>query len=150
MILNTLQKDGSSGLRKNTKKMILLVSAAAALAAPAPAGAKLLAATYNEGLEPHAVLQGKTKALPKPKSITVEFSGLIREAVMTGNFKVVCLRGSKTAFSRTFPLMGATPARRTVAIQPGFDSCRVATASARFADPFVEGSLQIRATGKSG
>jgi hypothetical protein len=128
--------------RKSPWRLAALVTVAAALAAPATAGAKLLVETYNEGLQPSVFLDGTSSAISNPKRITVEFSSS-HEAELVGWFAIKCDRGR----ARSYSLSDVSPARRTVRIggQPG--KCRVVGASARFADPLDEGWIKLRASG---
>lgn len=126
-------------------RLAALVTVAAALAAPATAGAKLLVETYNEGLQPSVVLDGPSAAISNPKQITVEFTSN-HPAQLVGGFQIKCAR----KFSRSYSLSGVSPAVRTVRIGGQRGKCRVVGASARFADPLDEGWIQLRASGTSG
>ena len=121
-----------------------LVTVAAALAAPAAAGAQLLVETYNEGLQPSVVLEGSSEPITNPKRITVEFTSN-HPAELVGAFTIKCAR----KFSRSYDVSGPSPAARTVRIGGQRGKCRVTAASARFADPFDEGWIKLRASGKS-
>jgi hypothetical protein len=125
------------------RKLAALAAVAGALAAPAPAAAKILVSTYNEGLEPHAVLQGHSAAVSSPKKIRVEFSSSF-QAQLTGRFKIKCDRN----FSHSYSLSGVSPAVRVVRLGGRGGQCRVASASARYADSLLQGWIQIRAWGK--
>jgi hypothetical protein len=120
-----------------------LVVVAAALAVPATAGAKILVETYNEGLEPHVVLEGPSPAISNPKQITVEFSAN-HAADLTGGFTIKCDHRR----SRSYDDSGLSPAVRTVRIGGKPGKCRVTAASAGFTDPLDEGWIQLRASGK--
>jgi hypothetical protein len=128
--------------------LAILAAVTAALCGPATAGAKLLVATYNEGLEPHAVLQGHSRSIAHPGEIRMEISGAVQSEA-AGDFTIKCYRGGKARFTRTYTVAGMTPASRTVEIHKRWDSCRVDRASARYTDQFVEGWIQVRAWGKS-
>jgi hypothetical protein len=129
-----------------SRKLAILTAVTGCLILPASAGAKLLVSTYNEGLEPHAVLQGHTRPIAHPKSLRLEISGAIQSEA-TGRFTVKCSGSGSAKFSQSYTVSGMTPAERTVPIKPRWDECRVAKADARYTDPFVEGWIQIRAWG---
>jgi hypothetical protein len=128
---------------KSLKKLAALATVAAAFAAPATAGGKILVETYNEGLEPHVVLEGPSPAISNPKQITVAFTAN-HEAELTAGFTIKC--GHRR--SRSYDDSGASPAVRTVRIGGKPGKCRVTAASARFADPLDEGWIQLRASAK--
>lgn len=123
-----------------------LVAGAAALAAPTGAGAELLDDYYNEGIEPHADL-GKSRSISKPRQLRLEFSGHT-PAQINATFTVKCKLGGATRFSRTRSVSGISPVNAVVPIKRRFDSCRVAGAEARYADPFISGWLRIRVFGR--
>lgn len=128
------------------RTLVALLAVAGALAAPAPAGAKLLIASYNEGLEPHAVLQEHSRDIDHPRQLRLEISGLI-QAEVEGRIAIKCYRHGVAKFSRAYTASGMSPAERVVNIRARWDRCRVASASARFVDPFVEGWIAIRVWG---
>ena len=115
---------------------------AAALAVPATAGAKVLIETYNEGLEPHVVLEGTSEPIDNPKRITVSFTAN-HKAELVGSFAIKCTRTRRHSYS----VSGLSPAARTVRIRSHAGKCRVVAAEARLVDPFDEGWIQLRATG---
>ena len=119
-----------------------LVTMAAALAVPATAGAKVLIETYNEGLEPHVVLEGTSMPINNPKRITVEFTAN-HKAELVGSFAIKCTHSRRHSYS----VSGISPAARTVRIRAHAGKCRVVAAEARLADPFDEGWIKLRATG---
>lgn len=124
---------------------LALVVAAAVLAAPAGAPAKLLDDYYNEGIEPHADL-GASRPTSRPSRLRIEFSGSVPEPI-NARFTVKCKVRGATGFSRTRPVSGVSPISAVVPIKRRFDSCRVSDAEARFADPFWSGWLRIRVWG---
>ena len=125
---------------------VALVATAAVLAAPAGAGAKLLDDYYNEGIEPHADLGEPSRSISHARQLRVEFSGSQPKEI-NGQFTVKCYVRSRTRFSRNVPLSGVSPISAVVPIKRRFDSCRVTSAEARFADPFITGWLRIRVWG---
>jgi len=125
---------------------VALVATAAALAVPAGATAKLLDDYYNEGIEPHADL-GASRAISHPRQIRVEFSGSAPELI-NGGFTVKCRVRGVTKFSRDATVSGVSPISAVVPISGRFDSCRLTSAEARYADPFISDSwLRIRVWG---
>ena len=122
-----------------------MVATAVALAAPAAAGAKLLDDYYNEGIEPHADL-GESRKVNNPKRFRVEVNASQRRQIH-GDFTVKCYSGRKAKFSRNVALFGLPPVAAVVPIKGRFGYCRVTTAEARFADPFISGWIQIRVFG---
>lgn len=117
--------------------------AVVALVVPATAGAKVLVETYNEGLQPKAVLGEHSAAIVNPKRITMEFTSSYT-APLTGKFKIKCDGG----FTRVYKLTGSNPARRTVNMGGNKGRCLIQSASAQWVDPLLQGWIQIRATGK--
>jgi hypothetical protein len=126
----------------------MLVAMAVCLAIPASAGAKLLVSTYNEGIEPHAVLQGHTRSIAHPKQLRLEVSGAL-QGEAKARFTIKCSGNGSARFSRSYTVAGMTPAERIVPIKAKWSECRVAKADARYVDPFIEGWIQIRAWGTS-
>ncbi len=129
-------------------RLSALIAVAAALVAPAGAGAKLLDDYYNEGIEPHADLGEPSRSISKPRQLSVEFSGNARMEVINGVFTVKCYVGRRARFSRSLTVSGTSPTIEVVRIKRRFDSCRVTSAEARYANPFVSGWLRIRVFGK--
>ena len=126
--------------------LVALVATAAALVAPAGAGAKLLDDYYNEGLEPQADLGEKSRPISQPRQLRVEFSGSVPQLI-NGEFSVSCYVRGRTRFSRNSTVSGVSPVEGVVPIKGRFDTCRVTNAEARFADPFISGWLRIRIFG---
>jgi hypothetical protein len=129
-------------LHSNNTRLVALVAMAAALTVPATAGAKVLIETYNEGLEPHVVLEGTSMPIDNPKRITVQFTAN-HKAELVGSFAIKCTRSRRHSYS----VSGISPAARTVRIRAHAGKCRVVAAEARLADPFDEGWIKLRATG---
>jgi hypothetical protein len=128
---------------------LALVAAAAGLAAPAAATAKLLDDYYNEGLEPQADLGERSRPISHPRQLRVEFSGSVPELI-NGQFSVGCYARGRTRFSRNRTVSGVSPVEGVVPIKGRFDTCRVTNAEAHFADPFISGWLRIRVFGTPG
>lgn len=133
-------------LLEHIRKCAVPVAVAVALAAPAPAGAKLLFSTYNEGLEPHVQLAGRSLPIGHPKLLTLEVTGSVRAAV-EGRFTVKCYRHGIAKLSREHTVSGVSPADLVVRVGARWDYCRVTRASAGFADPMISGWVEIRAWG---
>lgn len=132
--------------RPSPKQVGALVAICGALAAPAAATAKLLASTYNEGLEPHAQLEAQSRPIGDPKRLKFEITGSVQAAVK-GRFTVKCFRYGSPRFSHHYTVSGVSPAERVVGVRARWDDCRVTRASARFADPMISGWIEIRAWG---
>lgn len=133
-------------MRRGIGTSAVLVAVWAVLVAPAPAAAKLLISTYNDGLEPHAKLARPSPAIAHPRQLRVEVAGSSQAAV-EGRFTVKCYRRGVARFSREYTVSGISPATLVAPTSARWDSCRVAKASARFADPFISGWIEIRAWG---
>jgi hypothetical protein len=133
-------------MRRGSGTIAALIAVSVALAAPASATAKLLISTYNDGLEPHAKLSAQSPAIGHPKQLRVEVAGSSQAAV-EGRFTVKCHRRGVPRFSREYTVSGISPATLVVPTSARWDSCRVTKASARFADPFISGWIEIRAWG---
>jgi hypothetical protein len=135
------------GLLEHIRRCAVPVAVLIGLAAPASAGAKLLMATYNEGLEPHVVLQGRTVPISNPSQLRLEISAPVQtHASVHGRFTVRCTGGGHHS-TRGFDVAGVAPATRVVELERQWSSCSVIRATARYDSPFVEGWIQIRAFG---
>jgi hypothetical protein len=134
-------------LRPSRAGIPALLAVAAALLAPASAGAKLLMATYNEGLEPHVVLQGASTPISNPRQLRLEISAPTQtQAAVHGHFTVRCTGAGKSS-THSYVVTGEAPATRTVPIGSRWSSCQVTRASARYDSQFVEGWIKIQAWG---
>ena len=133
-------------LGRKARTAVVLAAAAAALAVPGGATAKLLDDYYNEGIEPQADLGEKSSPISHPRKLTVEFSGSVPESI-NARFTVACYLHGRTRFTRDLSLSGVSPVDGVVPITRRFDSCRVTSAKANFADPFISGWLRIRIFG---
>jgi hypothetical protein len=133
-------------MRRGSGTIAALVAVSVVLAAPAPATAKLLISTYNDGLEPHSKLERQSPAIGHPRQLRVEVAGS-EQAAVEGRFTVKCYRHGIRKFSREYTVSGVSPADLVVPTAARWDSCRVTRASARFADPFISGWIEIRAWG---